>query len=340
MHALAPKTARAQEPTSDAVAQAQALFEEASRKLDRREFAAACPMLERALELAPTANGARLALAECYEGAGRRASAWRTYVETAEMAGRLGQPQRQEHAREKAEALRREVGLVIVTIDPSVRDLQTLSVTLAGQTLAANAWGTPLPMDGGRYALRATAAGKEPWERTVDVVDKSTVSITIDGLKDGQASSAQAPTRSLPERPTETYDPARELSHRGRFGAFARVHVDVAAPGQLTAVGLSYGIGERIEIGAAGLIGKRGGFEPDVSFFVLRGAFKPVAKLGVPVVFEGKAYAGVHVAGGLLWDIQGHVGVEATLGGSFFPNVPTGAAHAIFLPALGLLGRL
>jgi hypothetical protein len=335
----------AAEDAKDPVAAARALFEQASEKLDRKEFAAACPLLEQALALTPAANGARLALAECYEGLGRRASAWKAYRTVAEAAGRLGQAERQKEAETKAETLKPQLGAVVVEVGPEARGLAGLTITACGEAVPESAFGKPLPMDRGDCAVTAAAPSRARWERSVTIADGATARVTIDHLEPAPGSAgAGAPAGKGAGDPgkgaANSAAPPLDRSHRGQVGAIARADIDVLNGGVVAAIGASYGASDRIELHLTGLLGKRGGFEVGATGYLSTGAVKPIIDLGAPALFQDGAYTGGRAAIGVEWDPNAHFGVFAAIGGAFFPDVPPGYAHALLLPVLGVQGRL
>src|SRR5262245_36978723 len=101
--ALCPEARAEDDPTLTAVA--AALFDYAVSAMEKKDYATACPRLEEAVRLAPLAIGARMKLGECYEGAGKLATAWGTYILAEEAALKANQPARQQKAHERAEAL-------------------------------------------------------------------------------------------------------------------------------------------------------------------------------------------------------------------------------------------
>ena len=342
--------AHAQAPSPDTTAAAQALFQQASEKLDKRDFAAACPMLEEVLRLEPGANGARLALAECYEGSGRLASAHNSYSIVAETAARLGQTERQARAEARALALRPRLGAVIVQVAPEVRALAGLAISVCGEAIATEAHGRPRPADRGACKIVAVAPGKAPWESTLQVTDGVTTSVTVERLEDipgpkdshspGPAAQQHAPAVPPNSPPAPPPAPPPDRSHRGQLGALVRVDIDVLNGGAVTALGASYAPSDHIEVGLSGLLGKRGGFEPAVTGYLLTSAVKPYINVGVPVLFEGGPYAGIRGSVGAQWDPHRNIGVFAAVGAAYFPDVPRGYTHAVVLPALGVQGRL
>jgi hypothetical protein len=86
-------------------AAAERLYEVATAAMDKGDYATACPKLEEVVRLVPDGIGAKLTLAECYEGAGRLASAWAVYGTARAVAAKAGQPDREKKAAAKERAL-------------------------------------------------------------------------------------------------------------------------------------------------------------------------------------------------------------------------------------------
>src|SRR5687767_9621195 len=101
--ALSPSVASAQ---SDDRQAAQALYERAVELMAQKAYADACPKLEEVTRLVPDGLGAKLTLAECWEGAGKLASAYVAYAQVETLAGRKGDADRQKLASERAAALK------------------------------------------------------------------------------------------------------------------------------------------------------------------------------------------------------------------------------------------
>src|SRR5215472_3779085 len=99
---LAPAVAHAEPTTQDRVA-AQALFDDALKLMDGKQYPAACTKLEQSEQLDP-AMGTRYRLAECYAAVGRTASAWKWFTEVAAEAHEARQLDREEAARDRATA--------------------------------------------------------------------------------------------------------------------------------------------------------------------------------------------------------------------------------------------
>jgi hypothetical protein len=168
---VATKPARAQGDDPGAIA--EALFRAGRELMASGDFATACPKFAESHRIDPK-PGTLLNLALCHEKSGRTASAWAEYVQTAEIARRNGQPDRERVASARASAL--EPALSRVVID--VTDAPGASVSLDGAPIGAGAFGTPIPVDPGEHVVRATESGKRPSRQVVAVLPTSAV-ITV-----------------------------------------------------------------------------------------------------------------------------------------------------------------
>jgi hypothetical protein len=155
------------EPNESGAAAAESLFQEARKLMDAKRFSEACPKLVASHKLAP-AVGTLLNLADCYERAGQLASAWARFHEAIALAQRLGRPDREKTARDRAEKL--EPRLIRLTIVTQEKDVE---VKLDGNSLDPAALGTAVPVDPGKHAIEASAKGKKPFTTTIDVSDRS-----------------------------------------------------------------------------------------------------------------------------------------------------------------------
>jgi hypothetical protein len=155
------------EPSEGGAAAAESLFQEARKLMDAKRYSEACPKLVASQKIAP-AVGTLLNLADCYERAGQLASAWARFHEAIALAQRLGRPDREKTARERADKL--EPRLIKLTI---VSPEKNVDVKLDGNVLDAAALGTAVPVDPGKHAIEATAKGKKAFTTTVDVSDRA-----------------------------------------------------------------------------------------------------------------------------------------------------------------------
>ncbi len=165
----APTATSAQTASSQNIAAAQALVEEASDLMDAKKFADACPKLEQATKLVPDAVGARFALAECYEGLGRLASAQGQYVLAGGLAEKSKDARRAKEAATEAKRLKPKLATITLTVPDEVRGIKDVQLTWDGVVWEPAVWGTPMPVDMGKHDLEVQAPGWKPWKTEVNV---------------------------------------------------------------------------------------------------------------------------------------------------------------------------
>jgi hypothetical protein len=157
-------------------ARAESLFRAGKAALQRGEYATACPRLAESQRLEP-AGGTLLALALCYEGWGRKATAWALFQEAEAMARAQGRKDRADIARRKAAAL--ESQLSFVTIEGELDLPHGVEITLDGQDVGSAALGTPAAVDGGSHQVEARYAGASYYTKTVEVSEGQALVVRI-----------------------------------------------------------------------------------------------------------------------------------------------------------------
>lgn len=170
-----PATARAQQGATSAAA-AEKLFHEGRALMADGKHEGACPKLAESLRLDP-AVGTALNLAECYEHVERFASAWVTYRKAETMARRAGQLERQTAAAKRAEALEKGLSQLTISIAAPAKGLV---ITLDGEPVGEGAWGSAVPIDGGKHVVEASAPGRRAWRKELTLAargERSTVEI-------------------------------------------------------------------------------------------------------------------------------------------------------------------
>ncbi|MET0390621.1 MAG: tetratricopeptide repeat protein [Polyangiales bacterium] len=168
-------------------AAADALFDEGRALMQRGELKEACAKLEASHALDP-AVGTSLNLAECYERAGRTASAWSQFRETVSAARRAGSADREQLARERVKRLEERLSyLTIVTWKG-----QDVKVKRDGVVIEPGVFGTALPVDPGIHEITAAASGKRAWSTQVEVgAQADRVSVTVPILADDAAAPSE-----------------------------------------------------------------------------------------------------------------------------------------------------
>lgn len=185
-HALAQGDARK--------ASADMLFDEARRLMSEGNVAEACPKFVASHKLDPAA-GTLLNLGDCYEKAGKTASAWSSFREAADLCRKTGDTRRQQEATNRAAALRPRLSMVTIALAPAAR-VEGLKIRADEVDMDMGVLGTPVPLDPGAHTLRARAPGKQPWSTQVQLADGASITITVPALVDA-AASASAPPEPL-----------------------------------------------------------------------------------------------------------------------------------------------
>jgi hypothetical protein len=210
--AASARVAAADSSAQDSAA-AQSLYDEARRLTSAGKWADACPKLEESQRLDPTPV-TEFYLADCYEHAGRTASAWSTFLDLAVTAHRSGGPRaadRERVAKERAAALEPRLARLQIDVVPAVR-VQGLVVKRDGELVGEGQWGAPVAVDPGKHAIEASAPGKKPWTLQEDVPSGGrVVTLQVPALEDAPAPVAT----SAPPSPAPAADDAHGTGGSG-----------------------------------------------------------------------------------------------------------------------------
>ncbi|MEP7126649.1 MAG: hypothetical protein ABJE95_37300 [Byssovorax sp.] len=162
--------------------QAQEVFIAAMKLMGNKQYAEACSLLSRSLDLDP-GMGTRFRLAECYEKLGRLASACDQYAAVANAAALAGKPDREAYARKRSAALEPKVAKLTVQLPPALAALPGLEITRDGTPMDKALWGTPVPIDPGDHLVTVRAPGKRPYEGTVWAEPAAKLTIAVAALE-------------------------------------------------------------------------------------------------------------------------------------------------------------
>jgi hypothetical protein len=168
------RTAAATEP-----GEAEALFEEGRRLVSLKRFAEACPKFAASKRL-EAGIGVGLWLGDCLESNGQTASAYREFVETANLAQERADP-RESVARGRANTLLPHLSRIVLSPMAPVGD--NVEVDCDGSPFPRTRWSTGLFVDPGPHHLRAKDGGTPFWEADVAVgarADVETVRLALD----------------------------------------------------------------------------------------------------------------------------------------------------------------
>lgn len=211
---LFPAGARAQSAGDKAAA--EALFDEGKRLVDAGKYADACPKFEESQRL-DAGLGTMLYLADCYERAGRTASAWGAFREAAAVAKSSGQADREQIARGRAEALEPKLHRLALRVEDASEGLTVERVeTVSGrrESLSRATWGVALPIDPGTYRITASAPGKTPWSSNVTIPpDAGTQTVAVPSLVAGAATETPPPPKETTPPPAGEVEESWSTQH-------------------------------------------------------------------------------------------------------------------------------
>lgn len=149
---------------ADAAA-AEALFREGRALMGQDNFDEACAKFSESQRL-DASSGTLLNLADCYEKAGKIASAWAAFLEAARFSSRRGEDERAAEGKRRAGLLEPKLSYLTITLE---RRVDGLTITRDDVQLKQGALATKIPVDPGTHTIRARAPGYEDWEGTVVV---------------------------------------------------------------------------------------------------------------------------------------------------------------------------
>jgi hypothetical protein len=179
------------------------LFAEATRAMEAADYGVACPKLEEVVRLVPDGLGAKLALGDCYVGAGRLATAQRAYVAAAAAAAAANNGKRQAEAQTKADSLNARLARLVLRLAPEVASLQGLTITRDGAPISLAEVGIPIAVDAGTYTFRVFAPGKQPRDVVArDVSDGASVTVNVEPLLDEVIAPPSSPGVPISPLPT------------------------------------------------------------------------------------------------------------------------------------------
>lgn len=150
-------------------ATAEALFQQAAQLMDQKRFNEACEKFAASQEL-DSGLGTMLYLADCYDQAGKTASAWALFREAADASRRAEQPDRERIASERASSLEARLSKLELRVS-AARRVPGLELRLNDAPVPSASWNVPLPVDPGVAKLEARAPGKKPWTIQLKIAD-------------------------------------------------------------------------------------------------------------------------------------------------------------------------
>lgn len=159
---------------------AEALFRQAKALMEKGELEPACEKFAASQALEP-GLGTLLYLGDCYERAGRFASALATFRDATKLAEERGDAARLRLAEVRVSALAPRVPTLEIRNGPAQQAIE-LQITVGGQPLARGDLGRRLPRDAGRYEIRFSAPGYEPFVTHIELKNADAVALTVPRL--------------------------------------------------------------------------------------------------------------------------------------------------------------
>jgi hypothetical protein len=148
-------------------ADATRLYNEGWRLYKEKQYAEACPLLERSVAASPKIR-TRGALALCYEATGRLASAystWRAVADQAHEAGAVEAATLKRAVEKSAQLLPKITQVVFQVVDTNI----TVQVSLDGRPLTAAELRSQVPVDLGEHKLDARAPDRVDWHSSFEI---------------------------------------------------------------------------------------------------------------------------------------------------------------------------
>lgn len=207
----------------DAQSQAsEALFRQAKGLMAQGQYAEACEKFSASQSLEP-GLGTLLYLGDCYEHAGRFASALSTFAEARQFAQSRNDTEREHLASVRAAALEPRVPRLELRVgsEPLPDGLQ---ITLNGSPLERAELNHPLPRDAGSYQLHFSAPGYQTFTTQIE-------------LRNGESRPA------LVKVPRLVAFSGADMSHEPREAASGRGSTQRVVAWVVGATGLALGIG-------------------------------------------------------------------------------------------------
>ena len=177
-------------------AEAEALFNDASRLMAEGKIAEACEAFEASNRIESRA-GTLIRLGECRELNHQLASAWSAYKDA---LTRVRDVHKRDLARGKVMALEPRLSYLTVLVSDEAR-VDGLALTRNGRPLDPGLWNRAAPIDGGAYVIGGRAPGHEEWSTTVTVPPEGG-KISVEVPKFKEIIKLVAPAEPPPQGPS------------------------------------------------------------------------------------------------------------------------------------------
>jgi hypothetical protein len=186
--ALAILTSRARAQSAEAAA----LFDDGVKLLQQNKIAEACNAFESSNRIESRA-GTLIRLGDCREHNNQLASAWSAYKDA---LTRVKDPRKQKVARDRIAALEPRLSYLTIAV---AAPIDGLAISRDDKPVDAGLWNRAIPIDGGDYAITASAPGHATWKGTATVPSEhGTITITVPKLAEEVTPVTPAKTAAQP----------------------------------------------------------------------------------------------------------------------------------------------
>ena len=170
----------ADSPAGDPTAAIQ-LYDSAMQLMKTGSFATACSKFKESERLDPQL-GTLLHLADCYEKAGKVASAWASFKDAADLASKVADSGKKWRGSVLSRLNRSSHGSRLRWLNPSLAGLE---LKRDGLMMGSAQWGTAVVVNPGKHVVSASAPHKKEWTGTVEVAPNGlSASLTVPVLQD------------------------------------------------------------------------------------------------------------------------------------------------------------
>ena len=218
-------------PAHGQVAEAEALFNEASGLMTEGKLVQACEAFEASNRVEPRA-GTLIRLAECREQNHQLASAWSAYKDA---LTRVKDPHKRAVATAGAAALEPRLSFLTVSVSDESR-VEGLTLTRNGAAFDPMLWNRALPVDGGDYVIAGRAPGHEEWQTTTHVpVEGAHGTVEVPKFKELTRLIVPPPPARIAAGPTTTEPHDRAAQPSATFTTRRMLALGIATAGVISA---------------------------------------------------------------------------------------------------------
>lgn len=183
---------------------ATALYDKALRAMDAKDYAKACPMLDKVVRAVPDGLGAKFSLAECHEESGRLTTAYEMFLLLEKETRAKGQTERKEKAAARAAALESRLARLTIVVPHGLASAFGIRVTLDERAIDAPKWGSAQFVDAGKHQILVEAKGGRQWVKQIEISDGEALEIAVRDIVG--LPSRVTPTPGLQDTSISTHD--------------------------------------------------------------------------------------------------------------------------------------